>query len=554
MLTDLTIRNIAIIDSLHISLQPGLTVLTGETGAGKSIIIDAVGLIMGGRASSDLIRSGEEEAQVEALFDLSGNPDISATVNEAGIDCTGELLIRRTISRSGKNRIFINGSLATATILSDIAPRLINIYGQHDSQTLLRQDNHLRLLDSYAGLLPLRQQFAALFEQLRHSSLRLEQLEQQERDAERRLDLLSFQLEEISAAGLTSGEDTELEERRRILAGAEKLGTASGEAFEQLYSCDGSLLGHLRRISQRIDEAASIDPALSHLAEALESAYVQIEDTAMSLRNYATHLDIDPSALQHIEDRIDLLNRLKRKYGVTIDEIISFGQTAADEIAQLKSISHDRTALSTELSALREQLQQTGSELSRSRREAAPKLAHALAAEARQLAMKGAVIEAALETGPEPRPNGMERLELLFSPNPGETPRPLAKIASGGELSRLMLAFKQVLPERDVPTLIFDEVDTGISGATSEVVGNKLKKVAAGQQVFCITHLPQVAACADHHLKVEKLQRGDRTITAVTVLAQNERIDEVARLFAGETITDSARRHAEELIAASSRA
>lgn len=553
MLTDLTIKNVAIIDSLHISLHPGLTVLTGETGAGKSIIIDAVGLIMGGRASTDLIRSGEEEAQVEALFDITGRDDISGALDSAGIDSGGELLIRRTVARSGRNRIFINGTLATAAQLSEIAPRLINIYGQHDSQTLLKPDNHLRLLDSYAGLTPLRREYAGLFEQLAACSRKLDELEQLEREAARRLDLLTFQQDEITAADLQPSEEAILEEQRRILAGAEKLGQASGEAFMRLYGEDDALLGQLRRIGQRIREAAAIDHSLSPVAESIDSAFLQLEDAAMSLRDYGSRLECDPSSLQRTDDRLDLINRLKRKYGATVEEIIEFGRTVGEEIDRIRSIAHDRTALCAEHESLKSRMGETGRHLSESRLTAAPKLARELESEMHQLAMGGAAIEVMLELWPEARASGLERVELLFSPNPGEQARPLAKIASGGELSRLMLAFKQVLPERDVPTLVFDEVDTGISGATSGVVGKKLRKVAEDQQVLCITHLPQVAACADGHLKVSKLHSNGRTVTTVTTLSAPERIHEVARMMAGENITDSALNHAEELIGSSGR-
>lgn len=553
MLTDLTIKNVAIIDTLQITFKPGLTVLTGETGAGKSIIIDAVGLIMGGRASSDLIRSGEEEAVVEALFDISTLADVRQQLTDAGFDCEGELLIKRSLSRGGKNRIFINGGMATLALLTDIAPRLINIYGQHDSQTLLKPDNHLLLLDAFAGIGDKRQKFAALFSRLGAVCEELAGLEHAEREAERRLDLLSYQSDEIAKAALKPGEEEQLEEQHRLLAHAEKLGGVSSDAFDRLYGGDGALLGQLKRISGSIAELSVIDISLQGTAASIEGAYLQLEDAAMTLRDYSSRIESDPAALGQIDDRLDQLGRLKKKYGPTVEEILAYKAGIDAELDQLQSREQSRHALETERDRMKEELKQTGGELSAARIQAAKKLQHALESEAHQLAMKGAVIEPALEPLVEPRSSGFERVEFLFSPNPGEIPRPLGRIASGGELSRLMLAVKQVLPEGDVPTLVFDEVDTGIGGATSELVGRKLKNVAAGQQVLCITHLPQVAVFADQHLRVEKLVEGGRTSTRIIELDQNERTREIARMLAGTTVSDSALVHAAEMLTAALR-
>ena len=548
MLTDLTIKNIAIIDTLQISFRSGLTVLTGETGAGKSIIIDAVGLVMGNRASSDLIRSGEEEATVEAIFDISALPQVRDQLAAAGFDCDGELLVKRSISRSGKNRIFLNGSMGTLALLGDITHCLINIYGQHESQTLLRPENQLALLDAFAGATAMRDDFAETFRQLQSVRDRLEHLDEQERESARRIDLLSFQSGEIGAASLKAGEETELEDQRQILASAGKLGSISSEAFELLYGGDGAILGQLRRISSSIKEIAAIDHGLGELATTLESAYLQLEDAAIELRDYSSRIESDPATLQQIDDRLDLIGRLKRKYGSTVEEVLDFKKQIDDELEGLYGLEHDRKNLEAEQERLTVEVSAKGTELTALRTIGAAKLKLALESEAHQLAMKGAVIEAALETLSEPRTTGFERVEFIFSPNPGEPPRPLARIASGGELSRLMLAFKQVLPEGDVPTLIFDEVDTGISGATSELVGRKLQNVAGRQQVLCITHLPQVASCAHHHLRIEKQVRDGRTTTSVAHLGGEERTREIARLLAGERITDSAVVHATEML------
>jgi len=550
MLTDLTIRNIAIIDTLQISFKPGLTVLTGETGAGKSIIIDAVGLIMGGRASSDLIRSGEEEATVEAIFDISALPQVRELLAASGFDSADDLLVKRSVSRSGKNRIYLNGNMATLTLLGDITRCLVNIYGQHESQTLLRPENQMVLLDDYAGTTLARNDFSGILSELHTVQNRLEHLDEQERESARRIDLLSFQSDEIAAAGLKSGEEAELEDQRQILASAGKLAGTSSEAFELLYGGDGAILGQLRRISTSIKEIAAIDHGLDELASTLESCYLQLEDAAIELRDYSSRIESDPASLQMVEDRLDLIGRLKRKYGSCAEDILAFKEQIDGELDGLRGLEHDRQKLEAEQKRLTDELRTKGADLTLRRTSAAVKLKTALESEAHQLAMKGAIIEAALEPVAEPRSTGFERIEFLFSPNPGEPPRPLAKIASGGELSRLMLAFKQVLPEGDVPTLIFDEVDTGISGATSELVGRKLRNVADRQQVLCITHLPQVAACAHHHLRIEKQVRNGRTSTAVAHLNDEDRTREIARLLAGEKITDSALTHAAEMLAA----
>ncbi|MFA7059842.1 MAG: DNA repair protein RecN, partial [Pedobacter sp.] len=469
MLTDLSIKNIAIIDSLQLSFRTGLTVLTGETGAGKSIIIDAVGLIMGARAYSDLIRSGAEEAVVEAIFDISRLPELRRQIEDAGLESGNELLIKRSISRSGKNRIFINGGMATLALLADISRCLINIYGQHESQTLLKPDNNLLLLDAFAGLTTQREEFTGIFGQVQAVQERLVRLEDEEREAARKLDLLSFQSAEIAMANLRSGEEEELEERRQVLASAEKLGGASTEAFERLYGGDGAILGQLRRINSSITELALIDPELGELSANMESAYLQLEDAAISLRNYASRIEADPAALQQTDDRLDQIGRLKKKYAPTTGGILAFKQEIDAELDLLRGREQDRHQLEVTRDELTTMLITQGRDLTKRRTKAAAALKKALEAEAHQLAMKNAIFEITLDALTEPRTSGFERIEFLFSPNPGEAPRPLARIASGGELSRLMLAIKQVLPEGDVPTLVFDEVDAGIGGATSEL-------------------------------------------------------------------------------------
>ncbi|HJV34763.1 DNA repair protein RecN [Geomonas sp.] len=548
MLRELQITNLAIIDKLHVEFNGGLNILTGETGAGKSIIIDAVNLILGGRASAELIRSGAEEASVEAIFDLSGAPSLSSQLAESGIDCDGELLLRRVITRGGKNRVFIGGSLATTSVLSDVSRGLINICGQHDSQSLLKTDQHLRLLDGFSGALELRHAFAACFEEYQKAKAELEALEQGEREAARRIDLLSFQSQEIADARLYAGEEEELSEERTRLAHSEKLLLSSQQAFDALYGGDAALLGRLRRVISGVAEAGAIDHVLSPVVEGLENAYAQLEDASLTLRDYAAGVEAEPGRLEQLEDRLDLINRLKRKYGADIAEILSYQQGVDAELAALSSREQTRDELSARIAGLKDELASVGAKLSKARAEGAGALKKGMERELAELAMAHAVFETSFEPSAEPRAHGFERAEFLFSPNPGEPPRPIAKIASGGELSRLMLALKQLHPESEVPTLIFDEVDTGIGGATSALVGEKLKKVATAQQVLAITHLPQVAAFADLHLRVEKAVREGRTATSVQRLEGEGRVAEVARMLGGTRVTEKTLEHAREMI------
>jgi DNA repair protein RecN (Recombination protein N) len=548
MLTDLFIKNFAIIDNLHVSFREGLNVLTGETGAGKSIIIDAVNLVLGGRASMDIIRTGEEEAVVEALFDLSGHDGIVAELKESGTECDGELLVKRTISCSGRNRVFIGGGLSTLSSLTDISRRLINIYGQHESQTLLKQDNHLVLLDGYASLGPLRERFSSLYDSYRRLSSEIRRIDEGEREAARRMDLLAFQSGEISSAAISPGEEEEIEQERQLLANAEKLHNVSLAAFEALYGGDANILGSLRVVLTGIKEISAIDPSLKEPTELLNGAFLQLEESALALRDYSARIDADPQRLSSLDDRLDLIHRMKKKYGATIEEVLAYKEEINRELEALRNREETRSGLESELKRLEGEIAELGKELSVKRQKGAKALKSAMEKELHELAMRHAHFDVVLERLNEPREYGLERAEFLFSPNPGESPKPLARIASGGELSRLMLALKQVHPESDVPTLVFDEVDSGIGGATSSLVGEKLKRVAAGQQVLCITHLPQMAAFADHHLKVEKLVETGRTRTVVSPLTGEERVREMARMLGGVKITDKTMDHAREMI------
>ncbi|HEY6837512.1 MAG TPA: AAA family ATPase, partial [Geobacteraceae bacterium] len=370
MLTDLNIRNFAIIDNLHVDFRPGLTVLTGETGAGKSIIVDAVSLILGGRASADLIRTGAEEATVEALFDLTAQPALLSSLNEFGVECDGELLVKRVVARSGKNRVFIGGSLSTLAVLGELARRLINIYGQHESQTLLKPENHLLLLDGFAALHPQRLSFSALYEEYRALLLARRRLDEGEQETLRRIDLLSFQSEEIGAAALKEGEDEELERERQLLVHGEKLLAVSQGTFDRLYGDDACVTGELNRLTAGVKEIALIDPSLVPVATTLADAALQLEDAALTLRDYAGRVEADPARLQAVDDRLDLIGRLKKKYAPTIDAILAHKDEADRELEGLLNRERTREGLDSGLLELEGRLTEAGKELTARRREA----------------------------------------------------------------------------------------------------------------------------------------------------------------------------------------
>jgi len=432
MLTELSIRNIAIIEKLQISFGAGLNILTGETGAGKSIIIDSLSLVTGGRATADLIRAGEEEAVVEAIFDLSQLPDVLQLLAEGGIESDGELLVRRIVSRTGRNRIYLNGSLATLTQLSEIGRRLVTIHGQHESQALLRPESHLQLLDSFAGSEQLLREYSAAFGQWQKLEQQLAGFGEQELEAAHRLDLISFQCDEIKNAALKPGEDGELAEEQRLLAHAGRLAAVSSSAFEALYGGDHTLLGDLRRISDSVRDAAAIDPLLNPISELMTESFHQLEDASLQLRDYAGRIEADPVRLQELEDRLDLIARMKKKYGSTIEEINRLGAALAEEQESLKGRCRSRDELEQECAKALAVLEQLGTELTDLRTKAARQLATNLVNEVRQLAMPHAVVEVAFETCQQPRPSGFERVEFLFSPNPGEQPRPWAASPQGG--------------------------------------------------------------------------------------------------------------------------
>jgi DNA repair protein RecN (Recombination protein N) len=556
MLKLLRINNIALIPTLELELGPGLTLLTGETGAGKSILIDALGLLLGRRASADLIRTGEERAVVEAVVDIE---DAEALLAGHGLPVEGdEVVLRREVLASGKGRATVNGALVPVGLLRELAPGVAVVHGQHEPQGLLDPARHLDLLDRFAGL-DGTGALGGVYRELRDCEATLERLRRDRREAERHREMLEFQAREIEAAALAPDEEDHLRLEKARLANAGRLAELSGEAYALLYDDEAAAISRLGQVFRRVEDLATIDPEFRPHAEGRAALVAQLEELALLLRGYGERLEVSPGRLDEVESRLALIERLKRKYGETAEEVLSFGERCRRQLGELGSPEEQEKALETRRTALAADYLERARTLSHRRRAAAAGLEQTVRGELAQLAMEKTRFRIAFDPeSPEEAAGlgterwterGLERAEFLISPNPGEELRPLARVASGGELSRIMLALKSVV-HGDTPgvTLVFDEVDAGIGGRVAEVVGRKLRAVAAHQQVVCVTHLPQIAALADHHLAVHKHVEGERTITAVETLSSSDRVDEIARMLGGEVISDTARRHAREML------
>jgi len=558
MLRELAIRNIALVEEVRAEFGPGLTALTGETGAGKSIVIDALTLALGARSDPDLLRTGTAEAAVEAAFDVSGIPAVSAALVEAGLTAPedGLLILRRLLPRDGKGRAYVNDQMVPAGTLRTLGECLVDIHGQHQGRLLLSARRHLELLDVFGGTaeeaVAFREQFLA-WEGVRREQATLQAAA---REQAARRDLLAFQVKEIDAARLEVGEEERLQAERLILANAERLFALVEEAYGALEGEEGALLARLKGAAARLAEGARYDPSLAPLQESCAQAEALLKDVAAEVRRYRSKVDFDPVRLEAIETRLHAIERLRRKYGGSVAAVLEARAVAAADLAQIEEAPERLTALAAEETRLAADLLERGRRLSRKREAAAAKLREGVLAELRELGMPRAAFEVrfhrepAAEGKPVPiRVTGLEEAEFFLSVNPGEEVRPLAKVASGGELSRIMLALKGMLAEADeTPTLIFDEVDSGIGGGMAEVVGRKLAAVGAGRQVLCVTHLAQIASMADAHYRVEKRTRGGRTETSLHSLEGEDRVAELARMLGAAGDSDLPRRHAAAIL------
>lgn len=561
LLTELSIKNFAIIEALSISLEKGLTVLTGETGAGKSIIIDAIHLLVGGRGSAEFVRHGEKKAEIEGLFQLEDDTHpVFSKAEEFGIDAAdGMIVLRREMTSSGKSVCRVNGKLATIAVLREIGRTLIDIHGQHEHQELMDERLHLPLLDQYGEkkITAALSEYVKLFKQYDSTAKQLKKLSQNEQKMVHRLDLIQFQHEEIQKADLKLHEDEELSEERKKINNFEKI-------HDALKTCYGALRDEQRGLDwvsvamNNLEEAAGIDESVQQISETVANSYYILEDAASMIRDQLDGLEYDPERLDFIENRLNEINQLKRKYGKTIGEIVEYGAAIEEEIETILNRETHIAKLEEEMKSIKADLIIEAKNLSELRAKYAKQLTKKIHEELKELYMEKTVFEVHFHKTAFTfdsyadggiHPGGLDELEFYISTNPGEPLKPLSKIASGGELSRIMLALKSIFSKHQgITSIIFDEVDTGVSGRVAQAIAEKIYKVAVDSQVLCISHLPQVAAMADTHLFIAKNIKSGRTKTSVQPLGHDDKIKEIGRMISGVEITDLTKQHAKELI------
>lgn len=550
MLQFLNISNIALIDDMQVEFEGGLNLLTGETGSGKSIIVDALGVLIGGRFTSELIKSGAERASIEGLFSVTTNPELESILENAGLGVTNELIIRRELSATGRNKIFINNQLATQSLLRDLRPYLVDIHGQGDQQTLFNPETHLEILDAFAGNGSLRTDVAEAYQKWNAVRRELDSLRHDEAEKFQLVDTLKFQIAELERAQLSIGEDERLEEERRRLANVEKLTALCQSSYSRIYEDDAAAITRVRQSLKDVGELAEYDASFRDYLEPLESARAVLEDLSFTLRDFADRLEFSPARLAEIEDRLAELSRLKRKYGGSITAALEHLVRAEDRLRQIETSDERERELNAVLAVARETYLELAGKLHKERVRAAKKFELAVEKGIAEVAIDNARFQVQVSDDVETAgQKGIDHTEFYFSANAGEDVKPLARVASGGEASRLMLVLKTVANGSQFPrTIVFDEIDTGIGGRVSEAVGLKLKKLSQTNQVLCVTHQPQIARFADSHLVVQKEALKGRTQVSVGRLDKAGRVEELARMLTGAEITDSARRHAKELL------
>ncbi|MFP3983907.1 MAG: DNA repair protein RecN [Desulfurivibrionaceae bacterium] len=550
MLCELRISNLALIDNLTLSFADGLSVLTGETGAGKSIILQAISLLSGTKAQASYVRSGAGQCTIEALFEFTEESSpVPALLNEKGFEGGSELVLKRVITEKGRSRFYINGQLATGRLAAEISGNLLSVASQHDHQHLLFSRFHLDFIDLVGNLWEKRLEFTSLYDEWKKVKDDYERLNRREREKEQRKDFLKYQVKEIKEAQLTPGEDESLNREKKKLKSADDLNRLGRKSYSLLEGATGSL----SQIRKNLDQMAELDPGISELAEKVAGPCYELEESLPDLRNYLNNIPDDPHELDQVMARLDTIQRLKRKYGNTLEEVIKHGEEAEQELAELEEIDSRIEKLHQDKLKLEEELVSLAQTLTRLRQEAARDLSRTIRNELSSLAFEQARFEIEI-SGDASDLNkitreGADRAAFMFSANPGEPIKPISQIASGGELSRLLLALKCMLARRDqVETVIFDEVDSGISGKAAESVARKIRELATHHQVICITHLPQIASYGASHYHVAKEVASDRTRTTIKSLSQRKRVDELARMLDGESISDQTLAYAEELI------
>lgn len=556
MLQSLYLENIALIEKLGIELFPGFNVLTGETGAGKSIIIDAVNFVLGERTSRDLIRNGAARAKVEAVFNLNEGDAAFAALDALGIEYDGnELILSRELSAAGRNACRVNGTLVPVASLKSVSDTLVDIHGQHEHQALLDAENHISYLDAYchAESLPIIEKIDAIVSRRNELMLKRNSGFSSQREREREMDMLRYQIEEIASANLEAGEEERLNAEKTVLLNAERIRTALETAHMALSGAEeGSALSAIDTARRSMRDIAALNKDYEALGDKIEELYYAAEDISFVLRDTSENVESDMQRLEEIEQRLKLISDLKRKYGRTVEDVIDFGKDAGTKLNELENAEALAAELDAKLDKLKAEYNVAADELSKVRRAAGDRLKRDVLNELKDLGMAKAMFDVALSdaSGGEPRKGGRETSEFMLSANPGEPLKPLEKVASGGELSRIMLCFKSIFADNDrVPTLIFDEIDTGISGRTAAVVGEKMLGIAKKHQVICVTHLAQIAALADAHLMVRKYDDGKNTFVETRQLNEEEKVQRIAQMMDGESDSPSALTHARELIA-----
>ena len=550
MLRDLRIRDFAVIDELSIELGPGLTVLSGETGTGKSIVVEALSLLLGGRASADYIRAGAERARIEGRFEIDGNAAIIARCETAGIEIDdGWLVLRRELQREGRHRVWVNESPSTTALVRELGERLLDLHGQHEHQRLLRRPEQRRILDAFGNASTLAAEVALEHRGLKDVDERIDEIKRKASEGRERADYLRFKAEEIAGAEIDPEEETQLDREASRLTHSEELLAAAGELYSGVYEGEGSVVDRLGELARPLAELTRIDPDGAVFEDLHETALRALEELGRLLGEYRSGVEHDPNRLQRVRERLDDLYRLKRKYGGSLPEVIAAGETARAELAVIEGSDEEIARLGQERSDRAARLEERADQLSIARRAAAAQLEESVVRSLPELGLEGGRFVVHLEPHDQVTPSGRERIEFRVSLNPGFDPAPLSRVASGGEMSRLMLALKTALVEVDeVPILVFDEIDAGIGGEVAHRVAERLARVSRSHQVLVVTHLAQIAARAGSHLSVDKLTNGARPQTRVRPLAGAERVRELARMLGGDPESEASRTHAEELL------
>ena len=548
MLERLHIKNIAVIDEAEIEFNRGFNVLTGETGAGKSIIIDSINMVLGERTSKSIIRNGEKKAVVEALFSID-NPEVIDALEESGFDIEdGTVILYRDLNTDGKSLCKINGSMTTASGIREIANMLINIHGQQDNQSLLSPSSHIDFLNSYADLENKLLEYREFYNKVKEIEEKLNSLQMDEREKERQIDLYSFQIKEIDDAKLVVNEDEQLAERKKFISGISKISETINYSHDALYTSDHSAYDTLSSVAGNFNAITEFDTKLSEIYERLNSASIELEDIIYQIRDYRDSIDFDESEADNIESRLDLINTLKRKYGNSIEEILSYRNDIEKNLNAITKSDEETEMLRKELDDVCKMRNSIATEISKIRRKSATELSNKICSELADLDMSKVKFDVQIKEC-EYNKNGCDNIEFLISVNAGEPLKPLSKIASGGEMSRIMLAIKSIFADSDpVDTLIFDEIDTGVSGRAAQKIAEKINKISSKKQILCITHLPQIAAMANTHFLIEKNVDAEHTYTKVNVLDENSRKNELARIIGGAQITDITIQAAAEMI------